>query len=98
MRIARHAVWADNLPPKTFGEIGGFHHKPTQSGPVGPAVWRAVSSGRMEQASWSDDQGVRDHRARHYHQFDRTPPWEDTAAEDAAREEAAREAEEQAAQ
>jgi ATP-dependent protease ClpP protease subunit len=76
-RIARHFVWSDSaLPPDTFTDLGGGHHRPTSSG-MGAVVWRAVSSGRMQQASWSDDPGVRRHLASHYHQFDKKAPWEE---------------------
>lgn len=79
-RIARHAVWEDNDPPKTFGELKGFHHAPSKSG-VGKAVWRAVSSGRMAQMEQYDDQGVQKHLGGHYHQFGKTPPWEEDNAD-----------------
>lgn len=77
-RIAGHYVWsASGNPPERFEDLGGPHHRPMRNG-VGPAVWAAVSSGRMQQASWSDEEGVRSHLGSHYRQFGETPPWEDT--------------------
>lgn len=78
-RIANHFVWSESgNPPENFGDLGGGHHEPGTSG-VGAAVWLAVSSGRMAQADWFTDAGVRRHLAAHYREFDRTPPWEEDA-------------------
>ncbi len=76
-RIASHFVWsASGNPPTRFGDLGGPHHEAALSG-VGPVNWRGLSSGRMAQASWYNDAGVRAHLARHYRQFGKTPPWEE---------------------
>lgn len=83
-RIAAHFVWSDSgTPPENFSDLGGGHHRPSKSG-IGPAVWRGVSSGRMAQASWFPDSGVKRHLAGHYKQFDRMPPWEEEASLDSA--------------
>ena len=44
-------------------------------------MFAAVSSGRMQQASWASDAGVRRHLASHYHEFDRQAPWEQAATD-----------------
>lgn len=82
-RIARHYVWTKEMPPETFGDLKGPHHKPTRSGDVGAVVWRAISSGRMHQMEEMRESGVRQHLEEHYHQFDRNAPWEEQS-EDAA--------------
>lgn len=77
-RIARHYVWTDEMPPTSFGALKGPHHQAARSG-VGAVVWRAISSGRLRQMREFSDQGVKEHIARHYHQFDRQAPWEEEA-------------------
>lgn len=75
-RIANHFVWSDSgVIPENFTDLGGPHHQASKSG-VGPAVWRGVSSGRMHQASWFSNPGVRAHLAAHYAQFDKEVPWQ----------------------
>ena len=82
--IAAHFVWTDSgNPPARYSDLGGPHHTPSgTSGAVGPAVFAAVSNGRMQQASWAADAGVRAHLEKHYHEFDRQAPWEAKAALD----------------
>lgn len=81
-RIATHFVWTGSgMPPERFSDLKGGHHNAALSG-VGSVVWRAVSSGRMAQMPEYTDEGVRAHLARHYHQFGRTPPWEEEEDEE----------------
>jgi HK97 family phage prohead protease len=80
-RIAKHAAWSANMPPETFGDIKLFHHEASRSG-MGPVVWRGVAAamavlmggrGGVDIPS-GDRQGVYNHLAGHYKQFDKEPP------------------------
>jgi hypothetical protein len=80
-RIAEHAAWTANMPPESFGDIKLFHHEAGKSG-MGPVVWRGIAAamavlmggrGGVDIPS-SDRQGVYNHLAGHYKQFDKEPP------------------------
>ncbi|MEN6567191.1 MAG: head maturation protease, ClpP-related [Veillonellales bacterium] len=74
--IAGHYAWAAQMPPSTFGDLKFPHHDP-QNGMV---VWDGVANcaARLNQADIPDGdvKEVQDHIGAHYHQFDKTPPWE----------------------
>lgn len=78
-RIAAHFAWEAGAPPETFGDLRLPHHQPSKDG-VGPAVWRGVTAAMsrlMQQGTGIPDgerRAVYDHLAKHYAQFDQTPP------------------------
>ncbi len=80
-RIAGHYAWARTMPPETFGDLKLPHHRPSD----GAVVWRGVANAaaRLEQTDLpsEDIPKVRRHLARHYRQFERTPPWEDALSD-----------------
>lgn len=81
--IMRHYAWAPTDDPDdwTFTDLKLPHHK------VGGVVsWGGVRAAAQRlpntDISDADKERVRQHLARHYRQFGRTPPWEESSAED----------------
>jgi HK97 family phage prohead protease len=75
--IARHFAWADELPPKSFGDLKLPHHNPD-----GAVVFRGVvaAAGRLDQTQGVDAAAVRAHLEAHYHEFGEQAPWESKGA------------------
>jgi hypothetical protein len=78
--IAKHFAWAAELPPATFGDLKLGHHNKN-----GDVVWAGVAAAaaRLSQTDIpeADVSKVQNHLAKHYREFDKTPPWEtDTEA------------------
>ncbi|WP_084295233.1 head maturation protease, ClpP-related [Caldanaerobius polysaccharolyticus] len=74
--IARHFAWTPEMPPERFSDLKLPHHDPKTH----KVVWRGVTNAaaRLEQTDIpeEDKEKVRQHLARHYKQFGKTPPWE----------------------
>jgi hypothetical protein len=77
--IAKHFAWAAEIPPDTFGDLKLGHHDKN-----GDVVWAGVAAAaaRLSQTDIpaADVSKVQDHLAAHYKEFDKTPPWEQEAA------------------
>ena len=69
--IAKHFAWADELPPKSFGDLKLPHHNPD-----GAVVFRGVVAawGRTGQTQGVDEVAVKAHLRSHYHDFGEQAP------------------------
>ncbi|MCK9575664.1 MAG: hypothetical protein M0R51_06865 [Clostridia bacterium] len=78
--IAKHFAWSAEMPPDTFGDLKLGHHNTN-----GDVVWNGVANAaaRLSQTDIpeADVVKVQNHLAKHYKEFDKTPPWEKDAAE-----------------
>jgi len=78
--IAKHFAWAAEMPPTAFGDLKLGHHNKN-----GDVVWNGVANAaaRLSQTDIpeADVSKVQNHLAKHYKEFDKTPPWEEEAAE-----------------
>ena len=78
-RIAAHFAFVVEMPPATFEDLKLPHHQASKSD-VGPAVWNGVMAAmsRLMQSNTDipsgDMEGVYNHLAKHYKQFDKEPP------------------------
>lgn len=75
-RIAGHFAWSASMPSKSFEDLKLPHHRPSD----GAVVFRGVAAAaaRLTQTDMPDEDvaSVRLHLAKHYEQFDMTPPWQ----------------------
>jgi HK97 family phage prohead protease len=80
-RIGRHYAWSAAWPPESFDDLKLPHHVPRREG-VGEAHWRGVvaamaallgARGGVDIPD-ADREGVYQHLARHYEEFDVQPP------------------------
>jgi ATP-dependent Clp endopeptidase proteolytic subunit ClpP len=76
-KIAGHYAWSNVMPPEIFGDLKFPHHQPSD----GKVVWDGVANcvARLDQADIpsEDIPKVQAHLGDHYHQFGKTPPWEE---------------------
>jgi HK97 family phage prohead protease len=76
-RIAEYFAWADEMPPKTFGELKLPHHRAADGKVVLAGL--AAAAGRLGQTQGIDEAAVKAHLAGHYRDAGVTPPWEQNA-------------------
>lgn len=78
--IAGHFAWADEMPPKTFGDLKLGHHRATD----GKVVFRgiAAAAARLDQTQGIDDAAVKAHLEAHYHAFNEKAPWEPVSSDE----------------
>lgn len=80
-RIANHFAWAETMPPENYGQLKLPHHKPSKDS-IGPAVWNGVAAAMAAllgarggvDIPENEMQGVYNHLAKHYAEFDKEPP------------------------
>lgn len=79
--IAGHYAWTQGLPPDIFGDLKLPHHRASD----GKVVWDGVenAAARLDTTDIpeEDKKGVRQHLGSHYHQFGKTPPWEQDSSD-----------------
>lgn len=80
--IAGHYAWAADMPPEAFGDLKLPHHRAKD----GKVVWNGVANAAarldITDIPEADKAKVRTHLGDHYHQFGKTPPWEQDNSND----------------